>query len=243
MRGALELVDRLVEEPELVPWALDGGAQIGFQLRAVLSTRVHARVVEHVAVLAGRLGRVESEIRVAQQGIGVRVAPDRDPDADRPRGDLATVLELDGLAQDLGEAVGEQVQRRLAVPQLAQHDELVTAEAPDRVVLAHGFPEPVSDGDQQLVSGRVAEVVVDVLEAVHVDEQRPGDDAVLWRGALDQPFGPVEHEGSVGEPGEGVVERLVGELAVLLGQLVCLLVHERQCPSCAPSRGPTRAAR
>ena len=113
--GALELVDRLVEQLELLLRALGRGAQVRFQLGPVLGTLVHARVEQDEAVLAGRLGGVQGQVGVAQQRVGVRVGPDRDPDADRPRGDLASVLELDRLAQDLGQAVGEQVQRRLAV--------------------------------------------------------------------------------------------------------------------------------
>ncbi len=226
--GALELVDRLIEELELSARILNRGAQVGFQLGPVFFAHAHARVVEHETVLAGGLGGVEGEVGVAQQRVGVGVGTDRDPDADRTRGDLAPVVELDRLAQDLGEAVGEQVQRRLAVSQFAQHDELVAAEPADRVPLADRPPQPFSDGPQQLIPGRVAVVVVDVLEAVDVDEQGSGDGTQLGCRALDQLFGPVQDQRAVGEPGERVVQRLVGELAVLLRQLVGLLVHERQ---------------
>ncbi len=89
--------------------------------------------------------------------------------------------------------------------------------------VAHRALQPFADDPQQLVAGRVPEVVVDVLEAVDVDEQRPGDDPRLARGAREHLLGAVEHERAVGQPGEGVVQGLVGELARLL-------VHERQRP-------------
>ena len=54
---------------------------------------------------------------------------------------------------------------------LDQHGELVAAEPGHRVAVAHRRAQPVGDLDQQLVAGRVAEAVVDLLEAVQVEEQ------------------------------------------------------------------------
>ena len=53
------------------------------------------------------------------------------------------------------------------------------------------------------------QVVVDVLEAVDVDEQRAGHPVRLACGAPEQLFGAVEHQRAVGQPGEHVVQRLV----------------------------------
>ena len=54
----------------------------------------------------------------------------------------------------------------------AAHDELVAAEAHAEVTVAHRVAQPLRDLHEQLVAGRVAEHVVDALEAVEVDEQR-----------------------------------------------------------------------
>ena len=55
---------------------------------------------------------------------------------------------------------------------VGDHHELVAAEAPERVGLAHDRRQPRCDRAQQLVAGAVAERVVDRLEVVEIDEQR-----------------------------------------------------------------------
>ncbi len=61
------------------------------------------------------------------------------------------------------------------VPQApAQHGELVTAEARHDVTLAHGLAQPPRHLDEQGVAGLVAELVVDLLEVVEVEEQQAG---------------------------------------------------------------------
>ena len=50
--------------------------------------------------------------------------------------------------------------------------ELVAAEARERVVVAHGAAEPRADLAQHLVAGVMAERVVELLEAVEVDQQQ-----------------------------------------------------------------------
>jgi hypothetical protein len=66
--------------------------------------------------------------------------------------------------------LGDRHDVALAVEVLAQHDELVTAEARDGVVGPHRHPQPAGGLCQQHVAGGVAQRVVDDLEAVEVDE-------------------------------------------------------------------------
>ncbi len=61
---------------------------------------------------------------------------------------------------------------------------------------------------QQLVAGLVAERVVDLLEAVEVDEQRRALGAAP-AGAREHLLDPVEDQRPVGQTGERVVQRLV----------------------------------
>ena len=74
----------------------------------------------------------------------------------------------------------------------------------------------------------MSKVVVDVLEVIDVDEQRTGDDAWLACRPREELLGAVEHQRAVRKPGQPVVQSLMGELAVLLGELAGLLAHERQ---------------
>jgi len=130
------------------------------------------------------------------------------------------------LAQQVDQPSGERVERRVRPFGLHEHHELVAAEAPDRVLLAHRLLEPLADDAQEQVPGRVPEVVVHVLEAVHVDEQRAGNDLRLTPGAREHLLGPIQDQRTVREPGERVVEGLVRELARLLP-------HERARPGAA----------
>ena len=63
---------------------------------------------------------------------------------------------------------------RWVVDVLEQDDELVAAEARRGVGGAHAPDQPPRGLAQELVAGRVAEAVVDVLERVEVDEQDRG---------------------------------------------------------------------
>ena len=218
-RPVRETEDRLVNQEELL--ASERAAEVGLQLESPSSSVHHARLEQRVAVLSGGLGRVEREVRIAQERVGRAVGTGCHTDARRHREDLAAVLELDGLAQRLRQAVGETVERNVAGAGLDKHDELVAAEASDGVLVAYGPLQSRADGLQQGVAGGVPEVVVDVLEAVDVDEQRPWEDPWIARRAREQLLRAVEHECAVGQPRERVVQRLVRELARLLE-------HERE---------------
>ena len=75
--------------------------------------------------------------------------------------------------------------------------------------------EPLRDRDQQLVAARVAERVVDRLEAVEVDEQH-ADHAVRARRALLRLAQPVQEQRAVGEVGERIVQRAVDRVGMIL---------------------------
>ena len=98
---------------------------------------------------------------------------------------------------------------------LDEHDELVAAEAPDRVALAQHAADPRRDAAQQLVADGMAEGVVDALEAVEVHEHRRRLGAAA-AGVDEHLLGAVHDQRAVREPRERVVQRLVAQLAGLL---------------------------
>ena len=100
-----------------------------------------------------------------------------------------------------------------AVGQPAQeHGELVAAEPRERVAAAHDALQARGDLLQQAVAGVVAERVVDLLEAVEVDEQqRGGLAAALGRGQ--RGLHAVVEQRAVGEVGQVVVQGLVAQPA------------------------------
>ena len=87
---------------------------------------------------------------------------------------------------------------------LAEHRELVAAEAGDRVLRAERALEPARHLAQHLVPSSVAEAVVDALEAVEVDEVDGGDARL---GAPPERVAQaVGEECAVGKSGQRVVE-------------------------------------
>ena len=55
----------------------------------------------------------------------------------------------------------------------AQDDEFVTADASDGVTAAGGCSESLRGGDEDLITDKMAEPVVDGLERVNVDVRSP----------------------------------------------------------------------
>ena len=98
----------------------------------------------------------------------------------------------------------------VGLEQLEQDRELVAAEPGDDVAGADRRAQPHGDLDEQAVAGVVADAVVDLLEAVEVDEQHaemlPGA-----RMALERVLELVDEDLAVGQPGERVAPDAVLE--------------------------------
>ncbi len=81
--------------------------------------------------------------------------------------------------------------------------ELVAAEAADLAMIAHHRLQPVGDLAQQRVADRVAERVVDVLEAVEIDQEQRA--ALLAVGRVAQRLVErLAHHRAVGQAGQRV---------------------------------------
>ena len=94
--------------------------------------------------------------------------------------------------------------------------ELIAPDASDGVVTAHGGFQSPRHGDQHLISGSMAETVVDDLEAVEVEDITENRRIPRRRA----PQGPVEsrcERGAVREARQGIVRGVV--LQPLLGRL------------------------
>ena len=208
-----QIVDRLVEQEELL--LLQRGVQLDLEHPATLDHGAHVGVEQRVAVLAGGLGRVQGQLRVAQEVVGGRVSAEGDADARRQEEVWTEVVELEGLVQSLDHASGERVEPRPAGCCLDQQHELVSAQTTDRVAGPHHVLEPFGDDLQELITGRLPEPLVDILEPVDVDEQRAHQQPRLAPRSREHALRPVQHERAVGKPGEGVVQGLTGSLAGL----------------------------
>ena len=94
---------------------------------------------------------------------------------------------------------------------LDQDRELVAAQPRHRVRGPGAGEEPLRRRDEQPVALGVAQAVVHRLEVVEVEEQHR-DRVPAAAGQRQRVAHPVPEQRAVGEPGERIVERLVGEL-------------------------------
>ena len=148
---------------------------------------------------------------------------------------MLALADLERLRERLDHALGDQPRRGL-VAFLAQHGELVAAEARQRVALAQAALQPAGHLHQHLVAGGVAEAVVDRFEGVEVDVDNPEAAALApRRGDPDA----VREQHPVGQAGERVVQGLVGEpllLPLALGDVLDLGDQVDQLPPLVADR-------
>ncbi len=132
---------------------------------------IHA-VVEVFESALALLGLVHREVGLAQQGIGILAIVRIDADADAGADRVAPLLELERLGKRHGEFLRHPC-RGPGRRRMADDDgELVAAQAGDEVVGTQLVVEAAGDDAQYLVAHLVPLRVVDVLEAVEVDEQQ-----------------------------------------------------------------------
>ena len=96
---------------------------------------------------------------------------------------------------------------------LHENQELVAPEAGDGIRAADELAHPHRHFAEYAVADIVAETVVDLLEAIEVDEQY-GESRLLAAGALQCDMQPIFKQQAVRQPGERVVMGLVVELFV-----------------------------
>ena len=133
---------------------------------------------------------------------------------------------LNGCAIGVEQLLRDPAQHRRLVEVLDDHHELVAAEAREQVGLAQRRRQRAGHALQQLVADPVAERVVDVLEAVEVDEQHADAAAAALR-LRDRLRQPLVQQQPVGQAGQRVARRHV--LQPLLGlDPRRHVLHERQ---------------
>jgi hypothetical protein len=165
---AVRREDRLIMQAEFVP--IDRAAQVVLDRLAHADGLVHLprEEAESVSALAFRL--VEGCIGEAHQILAVDAVvrcdrnTDGDADADRRAADL----------ERLGDGIEDSASERIRVLRGAQPGlddrEFVAAEAGEGVARPQQLLEPARHELDELVAGRVAVGVVDILEAVEVEE-------------------------------------------------------------------------
>ena len=173
------------------------------------------RGVEHgVAALAVGLRAVHRDVGVAHHLLrrGLR---GRERDPDRGADEQLAPVDHERRLQAVQDALGDDRGLARVADVVEQERELVAGEPGDGVVRPQRGLQPSRHRLQQLVAARVAEAVVDDLEAVEVEEQH-GRAAlgVMALGAPDRLVQAVQEQDAVGQAGERVVERVVLQAAL-----------------------------
>ena len=198
--------DRLVLDEELI--LVHALPQLGDQRQAAVRLLIAAGRVHGDADTVG-LGDVHRDVGLLQQRVGGRSVlretgdPEAGPHAQGPVIDHARLLDL--VQQLLG---GQQ--RAIEVGERQEDGKLVAAQPCHRVGLPQRRTEPRGDELQHAVAGMMSERVVDLLEAVQVEQQQR-QRLALAGGDARRLVETIVQERAVGQVGQRVVIRQVDE--------------------------------
>ncbi len=119
-------------------------------------------------------------------------------------------FDLERLFERFHDPLDERHEVRFLGQRIQQEEKLVAADSRERVSRTDIVRHALCQRDEQRVSGRVAVVIVNLLEVVHVDEREREHAATPML-----PYGSVHelrHQRAVRKTGELVVKSTVGEL-------------------------------
>src|SRR5271155_498909 len=142
----------LIDQEELI--VEKGIAQVHLEFHTALDRVLHPGLEYEVTVLAVPLGLVHRDVRVAEELLGRGSGGRRDPDA-RGHRQVTLLLSckrewfLESVLQTLGNQLRSFCEREL----LGDHDELVPAEAPERIGVAHSAIQSLGYRSQELIAG------------------------------------------------------------------------------------------
>ncbi len=167
--------------------------EIGFDVQALHGDGVHAGVEDDMAGAAGGFGMVHRGVGVAQQFLGGRVIRVAIDDADADGGVELMAFEIDGLGELALDALGDERGIVFGFEIVEEDGEFIAAKAGDGVGGfggdgiggAEATAEAIADGDQQSITGGVAEAVVDDLEAIQIQKKHGKMEIGSAAGALD----------------------------------------------------------
>ncbi len=200
---------RLVVQGELA--LVDAAAQLARERQALGGVGVALAVVGRDA-RAAVLGLVHRHVGAAQERAEVVAVLAEIGDADAGAELDRHAAEVQRTGERRAQAVG-QLDGGAAVPQVGdQHRELVAAQAREDVGRSQRLPQALGGVDEQRVALLVAERVVDLLEAVEVDQQQRGARARAG-GRLQDPSRVGVQLRAVRQAGEMVLARLAPQPA------------------------------
>ena len=216
--------DRLVVQAQQA--VLQRVAQRAFERVLAQAVLGEVGVQELERVAAELLRVIHRDVRVLQELLGIVRIVGIDADADRGRHVDVVLLDLERLGDGVEQLPRDPSQHRGLVEVLDDDHELVAAEPGQEVGVAQRGGERRAHALQELVADPVAERVVDVLEAVEVDEQHADAAAAALR-LRDRLREPLVQQQAVGQSGQRVARGHVLQAFLGLDPQRHVL-HERQ---------------
>ncbi|KIU01289.1 hypothetical protein QU39_00065, partial [Staphylococcus aureus] len=125
-----------------------------------LGGHVQLRLVAMKGAAAGVLGAIERKIGGADQHLGRAPVARPHRQADRGTDEQRVLVDLIGAGDRVDDRLGQPLDARGVGCVANHHGELVAAEAPDHLVVAHQLLQPLGDAHQQSVAHRMAQRVV-----------------------------------------------------------------------------------
>src|ERR1017187_4837903 len=177
--GAGAKVDnRLVMQPKFV--ALQSPPQVRFHLQATDGAPAHAGVEDLEAGSARPFGAVQGRIGVAHQVLRAIIAVGAPGDPDAGSDKYFVPIQHERRAHRRADALGDRHGIAVLPDLLQQHRELIAGQARDAAIFlqprdgvrgAQPVPQPSRKSLQQQVPSQVSQAVVDILKAVHTQQQ------------------------------------------------------------------------
>ena len=166
------------------------------------------------ATTAEGLGLLHRDVRRPDQRGRLRRRAVHVGQADAEADGQASAADGDGLGEGIQHVPADRGGGRQVVDAFTEDHELVASVAGHRAGDPDRGPQPSRHRGEQGVAGGVTEALVDRLEAVDVEEQG-GHQRRALTDAGDGPLGPVQEQGAVGQPGDLVDQRPVGQVALV----------------------------
>jgi len=216
---ALDIDDRLVEQPELV--LRQRVAQRILDRLPLARLIVHRIGIETIDAAPRILRRIKREVGVADERRRGDPLPLRHRDAERRSNTHLLALDRERFGEAQEDRIGN-ARELLGLAHLRHDDlELVAAEPPDLPLVADDLRQPARDLLQQLVAHRMPQRIVHRLEPVEIHQQQCTG-LRLPAMALERALEQVGDMAPVREARERVVARKLVDLALgpfLVGQV------------------------
>ncbi len=227
--------DRLVDETQLA--RRQRAAQELLDREAPLQVLVQLRGKELEVVAAALLGRVHRRVGIAHQGRHIKAVFRKEADADRRPQVVLVAGHGERHAHRLEDLARESDQISGVVVTAHDNHELVAAHPRERALCLHARREPARHAAQERIARFVAGRVVDLLEAVQIDEQHGNArELVIQTRRLEQVAHPLGQVGAVIEAGERIAGGEVFELLLGLAHRADIGKRDQYRPRLALAR-------